>query len=138
VLAVKIEHLEAAVASIGDNELSLTRDALVNPKTVGAAHLSGSVTRANDGSDVSAIFRILVDETAAVAVTDEDVPRGEECNVGRVPDISVSVLTRLLREVQFPDDSTIKVGFGNYLSVDIADVEELFPSFFAVTLRTRP
>ena len=131
VLAVKIEHLEAAVASIGDNELSLTRDALVNPKTVGAAHLSGSVSGADNGTNIGTVLGVFVDETAAVAVTDEDVPSGEKCDVGGVPAVSVSVLSRFLRVVQFPDDSTIKVGFGNYLSVDIADVEELFPSFFA-------
>ena len=131
VLTVEVEHLEAAVAPVGDNKLSLSRDALVNPQTVGAADLPSSVSRADDGANVSAILRVFVDETAAVAVTDEDVPRGEEGDVGGVPAVAVLVLARLLWVVDLPDDATIEVDFGHYLTVDIADVEELFPSLFS-------
>ncbi len=131
VLAIKVEHLESPVTSVGDDELGLAGGALVDPQPVGAADLPGSVSGADNGTNIGTVLGVFMDETAAVAVTDEDVSGGEKCDVGGVPAVSVSVLARLLRVVQFPDDSTIKVGFGNYLSVDIADVEELFPSFFA-------
>ena len=131
VLAVEVEHLEAAVATVGDDELSLSRGALVDPQAVGATDLPCVLSRTDDSADKFAVLGVLVNKATSVAVTDEDVSGGEKCDVGGVPAVSVSVLARLLRVVQFPDDSTIKVGFGNYLSVDIADVEELFPSFFA-------
>lgn len=130
VLTIEVEHLEAAVAPVGDDELCLAGGALVDPETVRAANLSGSVSGADNRSDVSTIFRVFVDEATAVAVTDEDVPRGEEGDVGGVPAVAVLVLARLLWVVDLPDDATIEVGFGNYLSVDVTDVKEFFPALF--------
>ena len=130
VLAVEVEHLEAAVSSVGDDDLGLARGALVYPQTMGATDLSCTVSGSDDGADEGAVLGVFVDEATTVSITDENVSRGEERDVCGVPAVSVSILAGLLWVVQFPDDSTIQVGFGNHLSVDIADVKELFPSLF--------
>ena len=131
VLAVEIEDLESAVASVGDDELRLARGALVDPESVGAADLTGSVSGTDDGSDEDAVFGELVDVATAVAVSDEDVAGRKERDVGGVPAVAVAVLAGLLGVVEFPDDAAIEVGFGDNSAVDVADVEELFPSLFA-------
>ena len=93
--------------------------------------MSCTVSGTDDGSDEGAVFGELVDVATAVAVSDEDVAGKKERDVGGVPAVAVAVLAGLLGVVEFPDDAAIEVGFGDNSAVDVADVEELFPSLFA-------
>lgn len=92
VLAVEVEHLQAAISTVGNYDLGLAGGALVDPEAMGAVNLADSGTWADDGSNVDAIFGVFVDVTTSIAVANEEVSGWEEGDVGGVPAVAVLVL----------------------------------------------